>query len=176
MGTYFKIANPAKRQYLSPQDFASSGKNKWFLTEHLGVAVTLLVGGPRSPLGHTRDGAWHGDAVIFAGDNDPPNAGGIITATPDQPNRNLYALCSQEYENLALSALAMVLNWREDAAEQLVRIGMADSIIGPRLLTNLRALTDWRGAGAEIDTERLEHALEAGLGPGWRDRLERLGR
>src|SRR5690349_251012 len=109
MGTYYKIANPAKRQYLAPADFGSSGKNKWVVTEHLGVAVALLVG--RFETGgyrglHPLLGSWHGDAVVFAADHAPSDAAGA----------NLYAACSREFENISLAALAMVLDWYDGAA------------------------------------------------------------
>ena len=161
MGTYYKIANSAKRQYLAPEDFGSSGKNTWVLTEHLGLATALLVGrfedGAYRPL-HPLLGSWHGDAVLFAADNAPG----------DRPSENLYAACWREFQNISLPALAMVLAWREDAAEQLVRRGAPDPVWGWRRLRNLRDLMD----GDLLEPEAIGRAMEAELGADWRERLK----
>lgn len=119
MGVYYKIVNPAKRQYLHPACFGEGIKWRSVLRGGLCIeALKYLIADDRNPP-HASvaihatpwelEGSWVGDPVILAGDDStPPNPDGIRTSTPENPARNLNALADEEFYNISHLAIAML--------------------------------------------------------------------
>jgi hypothetical protein len=131
VGQYFVIVNPAKRQYIDAFYFGENIKASGYMLGLHAVAVAVLVCNStqvRYELGINRPehdygplaGAWFGDAVYAAGDdNGPPDEFGIETATPDNPERNLSRLAKEEYEDISYAAMAMLCQGQEEYARQM---------------------------------------------------------
>jgi hypothetical protein len=174
MGAWFTIANLEKRQYLSPSGFGNDLKFRYFLSDHVALAVALLVGDfenrDRYPheVGDVR-GSWFGNRIVFVSDSSDPNTLGLQTTTPEEPDRTLWGMCYQEFEDITLPALAMVLAWRESASEELIGIAVTSPVKERQLLRCLVALvTDpqWRG---RVEAKPIEAALRARYGENWRE-------
>lgn len=131
MGQYFKIVNPAKRQYVDASRFGENVKASGLFYGYHAVAVALLVcnveqvrndrGRPVHDFGELA-GSWCGDRVIVAGDDHGrPDEFGIKTSTERNPDRNLYWLAKEEFEDISYRAIAMLCRVREAAAAEMAR-------------------------------------------------------
>jgi hypothetical protein len=120
MGEYFLIVNVDKKQYLDARRFGESIKMSGILFGNHGLAVAWLVCDSKL-LGKAYPfGSWCGDRVIIAGDYEPANFHGIETSTQENPDRNLYCLANDEYEDISYKAIAMLCEHNESIAERLV--------------------------------------------------------
>lgn len=169
MGQYFKIVNPAKRQYLDAGKFDEGVKSSSVLYGYHAVAVALLVcsldqvryesGKPRHDYG-TLAGSWCGDPIFIAGDdNGKPDELGIKTSTEQNPDRNLYWMAKEEFDDISYKALAMLCEGRSGFAEEIV--GKVDEIGHYSLIVHL---------GNVVFQERckpLETTLEKIVGSDW---------
>jgi hypothetical protein len=110
MGQYFIVVNPVKREYVDPSDFGVNNKVSGLMQGLPALAVGLLIcDGLPDPGPTGLIGSWVGDPVIAAGDDyGRPNAGGVQTATAENPERNLYQAAKAEYANITLRAIAML--------------------------------------------------------------------
>jgi hypothetical protein len=149
---YYLIVNPAKREYLDPDRFG------WGTKFH-----NLLEGGPctlalKYLIADDSIGWWVGDPVVLAGDDTGrPNPAGLVTATTNDPSRNLYFQAQQEFTDISYRALALLARNPKIAAD------LADSAArDTRLLLDLGAVLD------EYGTRALEIALERTVGRPWR--------
>ncbi len=124
MGQYFKIVNPAKRQYFNPSAFAENNKASGVLFGYHAFAVALLVCNlkeVRHDYGELA-GSWFGDAVIAAGDDyGKPDVYGVKTSTEENPNRNLNQMARDEFEDISYKAIAMLCEGRGGFAEEIVK-------------------------------------------------------
>jgi hypothetical protein len=66
-------------------------------------------------------GSWRGDRVFAVMDCARPNELGISTATPDEPDRNLYMMTWQEFENISYDAIAMLCRRSPEYADRLAK-------------------------------------------------------
>jgi len=71
-----------------------------------GLAVACLVckGAGNGPL----FGSWAGDQVIVAGEYSQADEWGMRTRTDETPDRNLYFMARDDFENIGYKALAML--------------------------------------------------------------------
>lgn len=131
MGQYFKIVNPAKRQYLDAGRFNENVKSSGVLYGYHAVAVAFLVcnidqvrngwGEPIHNFGELA-GSWCGDSVfIVSDDHGKADEFGVKTSTEQNPDRNLNAMAKEEFEDISYSAIAMLCTGREDIAEEMAQ-------------------------------------------------------
>jgi hypothetical protein len=161
MGVYFKIVNPVKRQYIdighfADEDFTRSG----VLSGYHAYAVALLACN-LSEVRHNYGplaGSWFGDPIIAAGDDSgAPDAYGVVTATAEDPRRNLNGFATQEFENITYPAIAMLCQGNYERACE-----FAD-----RAKTSGYALVDLGRTVFEVGCPTLEAALNERIGVHW---------
>lgn len=161
MGEYFLIANIDKRQFLSAASMNENPKRSGFLLGLHGRVLALLVC-KSDDLRHdygSLAGSWYGDRVIAAGDdNGVPDAYGIVTSSSNAPDRNLYQLTRQEYEDISLAALAMLCRGDRAVVDKLVEAAAA----GDASTLLLVGDTVFIGRSTELDD-----AMRKRLGRGW---------
>jgi hypothetical protein len=117
MGEYFKIVNPARRQYL---ETPGGINNKWsgvFRWDDLPVLELLLREVPPTNRKHPLIGAWAGDPVYVTGDyakglpkpwDTEQEVAELRRHQPDRSNPNLYAMACYRYEPITFGALQML--------------------------------------------------------------------
>jgi hypothetical protein len=123
MGQYFHIVNPSKAQYISAHTFEENSKASGVMLGFHANALALLVS--TADEAHSRRpelvGAWFGDKIYVVGDDyGKPDAYGIRTSTEKNPERNLYFLALEEFEDISLKAIAMMCLWDDYWAEKFV--------------------------------------------------------
>ena len=124
--------------------------------------MKLLVADCFRPKTTSFRGAWLGDPVILASDDyGLPDIGGLITATSDDPRRNLNAMAKAEFTDISYRALAELCLDR-NTAEELAERSSKD----PSLLIDLVAVLE------QYHTTTLEMALNAAVGEPWRKGLQ----
>ena len=159
MGAYFLVVNPAKRQYLDPGRFGEAIKFSSVLRgDYCIQALKLLVADcfRRDPTSFP--GAWLGDPILLASDDSGlPDPGGLVTATAEDPRRNLHAMAVAEFTNISYRALAELGMNRQTAAELAAQAREEES-----LLIDLGATLDQYRVGV------LEAALNTAVGHPWR--------
>ena len=159
VGTYFLVVNPAKRQYIDPARFGEAIKFPAVLRgEHCLHALKLLICDRFKPAPNSICGAWLGDPVILAGDGEGlPNPGGLISTSPEEPNRNLHAQAKSEFVDISYRVIAELALDR-DVARTLAERAKKDK----SLLIDLGAVIDQFHPGL------LEYELEQTVGRPWR--------
>jgi hypothetical protein len=131
MGAWYDVVNPAKRQYLRIEAFGEDFKYGGLITGHNGrslhaMAIAWLVsrfpGSEYSDLQILEEiqGCWFGDPIYLASDEAPADTAGISTSTPDHPDRNLYRLAHQEFEDVTARVIKSLCEKDQDIAEILV--------------------------------------------------------
>lgn len=165
MGTYYLVVNPARRQYLDPGRFGEGVKYHSALNGgHCLLALKLLICDRYQREEGSFRGAWLGDPVILAGDDEGrPDPGGLITSTPDNPHRNLNALAHAEFTNISYRALAELCLHHQTAMALAEQAAEDES-----LLIDL---------GATLEQYRppvLELALEQVVGHPWRKAYQQV--
>lgn len=176
MGSYYKLVNVAKRQYLCPAQFGEPFTLRWVPGGYHAVALAMLVCGPQ-PASHADGlvGSWYGDAVDLVSDAEPPDSHGVRTGTLEEPWRNLFAMASVEFEDISPRAIAMLIDMREGAAEGLARQAAGNPYEGSILLRNLGDVLNRNELRRKIDCpEVLEQALACHVGPDWESRYDEL--
>ncbi len=170
MGQYFKIVNPAKKQFLDAIRFRENIKASGVLGGYHAVAVAFLVcnidqvrdgwGAPIYSFGELA-GSWCGDPVfIVSDDHGKADEFGIKTSTEGNPDRNLSWMAKEEFEDISYRAIAMLCNGREDIAEELAQ--RAASGISPD-----RDLVDLGNVIFNVGCESLERAVAKEYGVEW---------
>jgi hypothetical protein len=122
MSQYFLIVNPVKRQYIDASRFDERTKASGFMRGYHATAVALLVcqsievGHRYGPLA----GSWYADPIIAAGDDHgQPDQYGFATSTSTNPDRNLYQLARDEFEDISYQAIAMLCLAQDGFAEEI---------------------------------------------------------
>lgn len=114
MGSYFKIVNVTKRQYLDPSDFGEPIKWRSVLRgEHCIQAFKYLISDSHAQKGSSNrwdiSGTWAGDRIVLTGDDSsPPDPVGLTTSTANDPTRNLNQMATEEFQNVSSLAIAML--------------------------------------------------------------------
>lgn len=171
MGTYYLIVNPDKREYLSADDFDENIKVSGLLRGLHGIAVSYLVcldsRGRFAPLG----GSWFGQRVMPAGDDkELTNEHGVLTVTPDHPDRNLYGLATAEYENISGKAMGMLALVDEEFAVQLAERAAKSKYM---LISLGNAVHDLeQQADYSAGAHRLRNSLENVIGESWQQKYQ----
>jgi hypothetical protein len=168
MGQYFKIVNPAKRQYIDAIRFSENIKASGYMRGYHAVAVALLVC-QALEVPHrygSLAGSWFGDPVIAAGDDyGQPDQYGFTTSTETDPERNLNQMAREEFEDISYQAVAMLCQGRE---------GFADEIATSAAAAPSRHLFVQLGNVVMlVGCEPLEEALEHAFGREWRKLYQR---
>lgn len=177
MGQYFKIVNPAKRQFLDASRFNENVKSSGVLFGYHATAVAFLVctidqvrdgwGKPIYDFGELA-GFWCGDSVfIVSDDHGKADEFGVKTSTEQNPDRNLYWMAKEEFEDISYQAIAMLCNGRENIAEQMAQRA-ATSVSPERDLVNLGNVVFYVGC------EPLKQALENEFGAEWVSRYKKV--
>ncbi|MFO0958350.1 MAG: hypothetical protein U0800_13125 [Isosphaeraceae bacterium] len=156
MGAYFLVVNPARMQYLDPSRFGEGIKASSVLRGDFCIrALKLLVMDCYPRDAASFPGAWLGDPVILAGDdNGLPDPGGIVATSP---HPNLNALAQAEYADISYRALAELASRASEAAELAEAARENDS-----LLLELGGVLD------QYRVPNLEIALNEAVGRPWR--------
>lgn len=155
MGTYYIVVNPTKKQFFDPFRFGEAVKFGGFLRGELSIQVLkLLLADQFRNDGHSFPGAWLGDPVIFAGDdNGLPDPGGVSTGS-----QNLYHLAGDQYADISYRALAeLCSNPRQ--CQECAAAAAKDDV----LLVSLGGVAD------QYPTLNLRSALEKVFGVPWRE-------
>jgi hypothetical protein len=170
MGQYFKIVNPAKRQCIDASKFNENIKSSGILRGNHAAAVALLVCNldqVRDSRGNLRHdfgplaGSWCGDPIYVVGDEQTePDVFGINTSTIENPDRNLYWMAEEEFEDISYKAIAMLCEGRDDFAEEIAERS-ATSPGSDMNLVNLGNVVFIVGC------ESLKQALEKAYGKDW---------
>ena len=87
-----------------------------------------------------------------------------MTAGVDAPERNLYHLASQTYEDISLAAIAMLCRGDHEVAEQLAEAASDGSVAALRLVGD---------AVFVAQSRELEAAMRAKMGKEWVGRYRR---
>jgi hypothetical protein len=159
MGAYFLVVNPARRQYLDPGRFGEGIKYASVLRgDYCIQALKLLVADCYQRKATSFRGAWLGDPIILASDDSGlPDPGGLVTATADDPRRNLNAMAQAEFTNISYRALAEICREFDTAAE-----------LAARSRDDTSLLIDLAGVVEQYRVDTLEHALNEAVGHPWR--------
>ncbi len=159
MGAYFLVVNPTKRQYLDPGRFGEAIKFSALLRgDYCLHALKLLIADCFPRKTKSFRGAWLGDPVILASDDSGlPDPGGLITATRDDPHRNLNAQAQAEFIDISYRALAE-LCLSSNIASELAAMARSDD----SLLIDLVAVLE------QYHPRGLERTLEEAVGRPWR--------
>jgi hypothetical protein len=167
MGQYFLVVNPAKKQYLDAGRFGENIKRSGIFCGRHAQAVGLILCHTDQPRGaHPLIGSWAGDPIFVTGDYALPDSKGMQTTTPDQPERNLYELACQEYEDITPQAIMMLIAEKPGAADELVNQTKYDS----SLLVELGYLV------FRDNCEPLREALERNIGKDWAKKFREASR
>ncbi|HEX5443206.1 MAG TPA: hypothetical protein VFW87_05230 [Pirellulales bacterium] len=159
MGEYFKIVNPAKKEYIDALNFGEGIKRRGILLGKHGLAVGCLVcrGAGKGEL----FGSWAGDDVFIAGDEHPPNEWGITTATPERPDRNLNQMARDEYEDISYKAIVMLCEFDSSMIEEFAKKASTDSCL----------LLSLGYAAYQLGYKPIEKALVEIIGKNWTKQL-----
>ncbi len=161
MGQYFHIVNPAKAQYVSAGTFEENNNASGVMRGFHANALALLVCKVDEAMSPPPElaGSWFGDKVYVVGnDYGKADAYGIKTSTLGDPDRNLYFLALEEFEDVSLKAIAMMCEWDDYWAERFVE----DCVEGrPGMLICLGNTV------FTIGCEPLRSELEKRLGKDW---------
>jgi len=175
MGSYFKIVNVTKRQYLDPSDFGEAIKWSSVLHgEHCIEALKHLLSDSHAVREKSKPwdiaGSWSGNSIVLTGDDtSPPDPIGIATSTNDEPGRNLNQLAAEEFQNISNLAIAMlaehgfeqpILDYAEN--DNCMFLTIADFIAQTsdsrlKAAFEYRFKTNWRKRYNEIVAERTWH-------------------
>lgn len=155
MGEYFKIVNPAKKQYIDALNFGEGVKRRGILLGHHGLAVACLV--CRGTGSGELFGAWAGDEVFVAGDEHPPNEWGILTTTLGRPDRNLNQMAKDEYEDISYKAIVMLCEFDPSLVEEFAK----------KASTNSCLLLSLGYAVYQLGYKPIERALVEIIGKNW---------
>lgn len=169
MGVYHLIVNPDKRQFIDASPFGEASKHHSVLVGYHGMAVAMLV---TSNAHYWNDlaGTWQGDKIIAAGSLGAPLDHGIETGTPEHPDRTLYTMADEEYEDISYKAIAMVSEADYEIAVDLV--SKAEDYETSPLAR--KRLVDMYRVTLEVEASNLEQALEELLGEDWEGICKRV--
>ncbi|MBA3716170.1 MAG: hypothetical protein H0W76_27580 [Pyrinomonadaceae bacterium] len=176
MGQYFKIVNPAKKQFIDASRFNENVKSSGVLYGYHATAVAFLVcnidqvrdgwGHPIYDFGELA-GSWCGDSVfIVSDDHGKADEFSVKTSTDQNPDRNLYWMAKEEFEDISYKAIAMLCNGREDIAEEMAQRAAAS--VSPDT-----ELVDLGNVVFYVGCEPLERALAKEYGAEWASRYKK---
>jgi hypothetical protein len=162
MSQYFLIVNPVKRQYIDASRFDERTKASGFMRGYHATAVALLVcqsievGHRYGPLA----GSWYADPIIAAGDDHgQPDQYGFATSTSTNPDRNLYQLARDKFEDISYQAIAMLCLAQDGFAEEIAEKAAKQS--------SLHLFVQLGNVVMLVGSESLSTALAQSFGREW---------
>lgn len=162
MGEYYLVVNPVKRQYLDAARFHESIRRHGLLQGLHGIAVALLLLDTRWDFPPPLVGSWLGDPIVVTGDSAAPQTTLLQTATTEQPDRNLYGMAIETFEDISHQAIIMVCEERTERIDDFVLRAKEQS----GLLVELGDIVFY------LKYHPLEQALIRLLGPDWTRRYK----
>jgi hypothetical protein len=176
MGQYFKIVNPIKRQHIDASRFGENVKASGIFYGYHTAAVAFLL----CNIEQVRDewerpiyegvelaGSWCGDPVYVVGDDQgKADEFGIKTSSEQNPERNLYFMAHEEYEDISYKAIALICNVHEEIAADMVK--RAVNGYSPD-----RDLVDLGNVVFTVGCEPLKRALMKEFGGEWESRYRK---
>lgn len=166
MGQYFLVVNTDKKQYLDGFRFGEGIADLQVVSGYHAQALALLT----CRMDDVRDtegtllGSWSKDLVLAAGEFASPGKYGIETATTGNPDRNLYRMARDEFEDISYQALAILCETHEPICYEL-----AQKASIPRYE---KVIFHLGNVIREIGCVPLEQALFEVLGSNWKDRYK----
>lgn len=157
MGEYFLVVNPAKRQYLDAARFGESIRRNGLFQGLHGIAVALLLLDTRWDSPPPLVGSWLGDPIVVTGDAAAPHTALLQTATVEQPNRNLYQMTIEEFEDISHQAMVMMCEERKERIDDFVN----------RARVRNSLLVELGDIVFHLRYRPLEQALKRLIGPDW---------
>lgn len=171
MGATFYIVNLDKREYLDPHMFGDFRRSSGYMEGRHATAAAMLtcdasglgVGPPA--------GSWCGNRVVAVTDGGPPNQHSMQTATEDEPDRNIYMMACQEFQNISYEAIAMVCNWSSSFADKLAERAKFDD--QNEASEYLKTLMLWHLGSviSRTNCPSLRQSLERHFGEAWESRF-----
>jgi hypothetical protein len=164
---------PTNGNFWDADCFGENVKASGYLMGRHGLALSILVcHGPE--VGHSYGplaGSWYGNRVIAAGDgHGEANAYGISTGSVENPDRNLYWMAEQEFEDISYKAVAMLCQGQESLASEMALEAAQRG--GTSLLVNLGHVVFLyeNNPTFSLGCQRLRRALEEAAGTDWTKR------
>ncbi len=162
MGQYFILVNTTKRQVIRPHAFGDGAKLIEVASGGLTLAAlaVLLADGNGRGGGDVRSadpvvGSWAGDRIVMSGDYADPDRHGVKTATEAQPQRNLFKLALDEWEDVSERVLRAM--WEDECLrERIVDVLSEGTSVDRGRLSVLRSASEARRAAAEARTRMRE--------------------
>ena len=167
MGQYFLIVNTDKKQYLDGFRFGEGVADLQVVSGYHAQALALLT----CRMDDARDtegtllGSWSRSFVLAAGEYASPGRHDIETATAENPERNLYRMAREEFEDISYRALAMLCETHERVCYEL-----AEKVSNPRyekIIFHLGNVID------EVGCAPLEQALYEVVGASWKNQYQK---
>lgn len=165
MTSFSIIADMNKRQYIDPLFFNDPGDlNYHYLTGNHVRAIAFLVcdnGNRDTPTNKpwSLEGSWCGDRIFAVSSEMYPNIRGYRTATHERPDRNLYDMIEDEFENISQPMLILLSGLDREFAARLLAGVSPD---------NLHFLWILGGALSRYPSPSLEDAVAKCFGSDWR--------
>ena len=108
-----------------------------------------------------------GDSVFIVSDEQgKADEFGVETSTEQNPDRNLYWMAKEEFEDISYKAIALLCKWREDIAEEMAQ--RAATGVSPD-----RELVDLGNVVFMLALDPLERALVKDYGAEWASRYKK---
>jgi hypothetical protein len=167
MGIHFSIVNLDKKQYLPPWRLGDSNLTRDYLEGDHALALALLTCNAEGIGVGPPAGSWWGDRVVAVMDCAPPNEFGIPTQTEEEPDRNLYMMAWQEFEDISYDALAMLCKRSPEYADRLASQARDEL---ERESTDYLKTRTLRRLGRALEKQPcpwLRSALERSIGTDW---------
>ena len=178
MSQYCIIVNPAKREFISANDFGENIQLDCFPnggSVHIKV-LTLLTCHIDSSYWLPPAGSWTGDAIVVAGDESEPNWYGFEPSPNEKEYLSLYEMASKEFGNISHKAIVMLCEAEptpfagEYETEEFIPMLVRDA--EPYWMDRLFLALG--NAVSEVGCKRLEEELLRQYGSGWVERYEKL--
>jgi hypothetical protein len=174
MGQYFLAVNPIKRQYVDPMCFGQDNREWDIFDSACGHAVALLMTDSKGyesvqaiPPGNPMRliGLWLGDPVVVAGDDyGAPNSFGFRTTTDAEPERNLYRMAEDEFQDISYYAVAALCACRYPRLVNLAERARSDTTV----LLSLGIVA------TVFHQQEVPQAMNKFCAQKWRDRFDAL--
>ena len=164
MGDCYLIVNPDRREYLDPVLLLRSNRFAGVIAGPAAQAVLLLCARGVRLEPHPLAGRWSGDRVLLAGDGEQADLHDLTTATAERPERNLFLAAEQEFRDLSLEGVALLVEVDVD----LRRVWGEAAVQDDDTLLLLGAAALATGSGV------LDSVLRQRIGAGWASRVRAL--
>lgn len=167
MGINILIANLDKKQYLAFWKLGDNPSIKAYLEGDHAWAIAILTCEAQGLRIGPPAGSWSGDRVVAVMDCAPPNEFGIPTQTAEEPERNLYMMAWQEYQDYSYDAMAALCEHTNWYARVLAERVKYDEEHKADERSRTERLWHYGNIVFRLNCKELEYALDRELGRGW---------